>query len=259
MAVPSTSSTADASAMAAPWKFSRASTSDLEEGRLSRARRPLRLRQVDACSTLSRGWRSITSRRNPDPGSAASSTTCIPSKRDIAMVFQSYALYPNMSGQPRTSPSAWRCAASPKPERDDGGRGAWPRRCRSSHLLDPPPRASSPAASVSAWRWAGRWCASRACSCSTNRCRTSTPSCASTCASRSRSLHQENGNHHRLCHPRSDRGDDARHQDRGAEATARCSRSAPGNEIYNTPGQFVRRRFHGLAVDEPAAGADRQP
>ena len=46
-------------------------------------------------------------------------------------------------------------------------------------------RASSPAASASASPWAGRWCASRRCSCSTSRCPTSTPSCASTCAPRS--------------------------------------------------------------------------
>ena len=48
-------------------------------------------------------------------------------------------------------------------------------------------RASSRAASASAWRWAARSCATRRCSCSTSRCPTSTPSCAWRCAPRSRS------------------------------------------------------------------------
>ena len=46
-------------------------------------------------------------------------------------------------------------------------------------------RASFPAASASASPWAARWCAIRNCSCSTSRSPISTPSCASTCASRS--------------------------------------------------------------------------
>ena len=36
---------------------------------------------------------------------------------------------------------------------------------------------SSRAASASGWRWPGPWCATRACSCSTSPCPTSTPSC----------------------------------------------------------------------------------
>ena len=39
-------------------------------------------------------------------------------------------------------------------------------------------RASSPAGSSNAWRSRARWRSSRACCCWTNRCRTSTPSCA---------------------------------------------------------------------------------
>ena len=60
-----------------------------------------------------------------------------------------------------------------------------PRRsCRSSRCSSAsPPR--SPAASASAWRSAGRWCATSTCSCSTSPCRTSTPSSAPSCGSRS--------------------------------------------------------------------------
>ena len=67
-------------------------------------------------------------------------------------------------------------------------------RARRACVEDPEPRsvparafrASSPAASGSASRWAARSSAIRRCSCSTSRCRTSTPSCASRCAPRSR-------------------------------------------------------------------------
>ena len=104
--------------------------------------------------------------------------------RDIAMVFQSYALYPHMTvaRQHGVQPEA----AQGRPEDDRGARRA--------RVEDPEPRsvpatafrASSPAASASAWRWAARSCATRRSSCSTSRCRTSTPSCASRCAPRSR-------------------------------------------------------------------------
>ena len=111
--------------------------------------------------------------------------TLEPKDRDIAMVFQNYALYPHMSvfdnmayglkirevrarttsasasSAPPTSSSSVRCSSA--------GRG------------------SSPAGSGSASRWDARSCASRRCSCSTSRCRTSTRSCACRCASRSRS------------------------------------------------------------------------
>ena len=49
----------------------------------------------------------------------------------------------------------------------------------------PARRPSSPAASSSGWRWPGRSSSSRRCCCSTSRCPTWTPSCASRCASSS--------------------------------------------------------------------------
>ena len=50
--------------------------------------------------------------------------------------------------------------------------------CSASSASSTASPASSPAASGSGSRWPGRWCASRRSSCSTSRCPTSTPSCA---------------------------------------------------------------------------------
>ena len=56
------------------------------------------------------------------------------------------------------------------------------RHARHRRTARPQARRSFPAASASAWRSAGRWCASRRPSCSTSRSPTSTPSCAPPCA-----------------------------------------------------------------------------
>ena len=74
-------------------------------------------------------------------------------ERDIAMVFQSYALYPHMKVADNMSFSTG---------------------CR----------ANSAAGSASAWPWVAPSCAIRGRSSSTSRYRTSTPSCASRCAAR---------------------------------------------------------------------------
>ena len=107
-----------------------------------------------------------------------------PAQRDIAMVFQDYALYPHMTRlrqhglRPRTARHAQgrdrRAACS-----------ARRRCCTSSPISTASPRRCR-AASASASPWAARSCATRRCSCSTSRCPTSTPSCAARCAPRSR-------------------------------------------------------------------------
>ena len=110
-------------------------------------------------------------------------THALPKDRDIAMVFQSYALYPNMNVaqnisfglEMRNVPKAEREAAIAARLEDAADRA--PARPQAGR--------SSPAASASAWRWAARWRATRRCSCSTSRCPTSTPSCAWRCAPRS--------------------------------------------------------------------------
>ena len=85
-----------------------------------------------------------------------------PGERDVAMVFQNYALYPHMTVYGNIA-FPLRLARVPKAERDAkvraDGEGAGP---------GEPPRSasrrSSPAVSASGWRWAGRSSASRACS-----------------------------------------------------------------------------------------------
>src|SRR5438067_12680693 len=85
--------------------------------------------------------------------------------RDIAMVFQNYALYPHMTVR-RNLAYPLRQRHTPKPEVD--------RRVAEisamlglDELLKRRPAQLS-AASGSAWRWAGPWCASRRSSCSTS-------------------------------------------------------------------------------------------
>ena len=109
-----------------------------------------------------------------------------PKERDIAMVFQNYALYPHMTVRDNMALLARRWRRKPKAVIDErvaqGRRHPRPDAAASTAI-----RASSRAASASAWRWAAPSCATRRCSCSTSRCPTSTPSCAWRCAPRSRS------------------------------------------------------------------------
>ena len=107
-----------------------------------------------------------------------------PAERDIAMVFQNYALYPHMSVFDNMA-YGLKITKVPLGEiktRVDKAAGILE--------LRPPAGAqaarSCRAASASAWPWAAPSCASRRCSCSTNRCPTWTPSCARRPASRSR-------------------------------------------------------------------------
>ena len=81
-----------------------------------------------------------------------------PRKRDIAMVFQNYALYPRLtvSAEPRLRPEAAQDAKDDITTRvDDVARSSASRRCSTASP------ASSPAASGSGSRWVARSCASR--------------------------------------------------------------------------------------------------
>ena len=138
-------------------------------------------------STLLRmiaGLEEISRRRDRDRRHAWS-TTCRRKDRDIAMVFQNYALYPHMTVRENMAFSLQAGAGAARP-RSSERVSRRPRilglgRCSTAI------RASSRAASGSASRWAAPSCATRRCSCSTSRCPTSTPSCACRCAPRSRS------------------------------------------------------------------------
>ena len=150
-------------------------------GRVHRLRRPLGLRQVDACCASIAGLEEITSGTLQIAGEVVNDVP--PSKRGIAMVFQSYALYPHMTVYDNMA-FGMKIAGESKDEIDRrvqaGGRhpaarpnisSACPRRCR--------------AASASASPSAAPSCATPRSSCSTSRCPTSTRRCASPPASRS--------------------------------------------------------------------------
>ena len=86
-------------------------------------------------------------------------TDVAPKDRDIAMVFQNYALYPHMTVRREHG-------LRPEDRRHGQEGDRAPRRWRppSSWTSSPTSTASprrSPVASASAWRWAGRSCASR--------------------------------------------------------------------------------------------------
>ena len=82
-----------------------------------------------------------------------------PRDRDIAMVFQNYALYPHMTVRDNMG-FALKLAKADKGEIDTQGR---PRRRGSStsSSTSSASRPTCPAASASAWRWAARSCATR--------------------------------------------------------------------------------------------------
>ena len=108
-----------------------------------------------------------------------------PRDRDIAMVFQSYALYPHMNVAENMSYSL-RLKRAPKERIAEAVQHRGRRRSASASCWSGG-RARSPAASGSASPWAAPSSASRRPSCSTSRCPTSTRGCASRCAPRSRS------------------------------------------------------------------------
>ena len=116
-----------------------------------------------------------------DPRSAGRLVNDVaPGARDIAMVFQSYALYPHM-----TVAAEHRLPAEEARRAQGRARGRWwrgPPRCSSSSpCLDrkPAPALGRPAAAGGARPGAGA--RPRRCSCSTSRSPTSTPSSAATC------------------------------------------------------------------------------
>ena len=110
-------------------------------------------------------------------------TNLAPKDRDIAMVFQNYALYPHMTVGENMG-FALKIAGEPKDKIARAGRARRPR-SSTSRSTSTASRRRSPAASASASPWAARSCARRRCSSWTSRCRTSTPSCGCRPAARS--------------------------------------------------------------------------
>ncbi|MFN3145430.1 MAG: ATP-binding cassette domain-containing protein [Paracoccaceae bacterium] len=93
-------------------------------------------------------------------------------KHDIGMVFQSYAIWPHLTVFENVA-FPLREVRPKIPEAREAMR-SW---CSLSGG-ERPLAASSAAASSSVWRWRARSCARPRWCCSTNPCRTSTPSCA---------------------------------------------------------------------------------
>ncbi len=102
-------------------------------------------------------------RRDACSSAATSSTTCTPKDRDIAMVFQNYALYPHMtvSREHRVRAQAAQECRRRRSRRRVKETAEHPRARRTGSTASP---ASCPAGSGSGSRWAARSCASRRCS-----------------------------------------------------------------------------------------------
>jgi multiple sugar transport system ATP-binding protein len=90
-----------------------------------------------------------------------------PKERDVAMVFQNYALYPHMTVAANMGFSM-RLRGAPKSENRRAG-AARRRDSRPRPRISSGFRGSSPAASASASPWAAPSCAIRRCFCSTSR------------------------------------------------------------------------------------------
>ena len=107
-------------------------------------------------------------------------TDLAPKDRDIAMVFQNYALYPHMTVRKNLG-IGLKLRHTPKAETEQEGDARWPRFSAWSGCWSES-RHSFRAVSDSAWRSAGRWCASRRRFSWMSRSPTSMPSCACRCA-----------------------------------------------------------------------------
>ena len=125
--------------------------------RVPRTRRPVRLRQVDAAADDRRARGGDRRRRCSIGGRDI--TDAQPRERDIAMVFQSYALYPHMTVRKNIG-YPLKLAGVPAEEIERACRRGRRARCSSRRCSTASP-GSCRAASASGWRWAGRSSASR--------------------------------------------------------------------------------------------------
>ncbi len=151
--------------------------------RIRRSCRAVRLRQVHPAAHAGGAWRTSRAARSRSAAGAGVVNAVPLDDRDIAMVFQNYALYPHMTVFDNMAFSLTLAKGA------EGGDGAGGRAGRE----DPGSRAAAASLSPSASGgqrkgspWAAPSSAIRRSSCSTSRFPTSTPSCACRCAARSR-------------------------------------------------------------------------
>ena len=200
-------------------------------------------------STLLRmiaGLEEVTTRA-ASTSATGTSPTQLPQQRDVAMVFQSYALYPRMSVR-RNMGFGLRMRRTPRAERDRRVAEVAKTSSGSEHLLDRRPgralRRPAPAGGHGPGDRAraagvphGRAAVQPRRQAAGEHAR---PALAAAPAARG---------HDRLRHPRPDRGHDARPAGgRAARRRAAAVRHAAGP--VPPPRQPVRRRLHRVAVDE---------
>ena len=167
------------------------------------------------------------------------------------MVFQSYALYPNMTvGQNIAFGLEMR--GVPKAERDKAD-GARSRSCCRSTTCSTASPASSPAASASASPWAGRWCATRKLFLFDEPLSNLDAKLRVEMRTEIKKLHQRLKA--TIVYVTHDQIEAMTLATRIAVMKAgELQQFGTPQEIYEQPGQPVRRRLHGLAVDEPDPG-----
>ena len=102
----------------------------------------------------------------------------VPAKRRVAMVFQSYALYPHLTVAQNICFSLSLAGASRAVQAEKGGKVA--RLLQLEELMNRRPAQLS-GANGSGLPSAGHWSATPRCSCSTNHCRISMPCCGCRC------------------------------------------------------------------------------
>ena len=124
-------------------------------------------------------------RRARCASATGSSTTCHPKDRDIAMVFQNYALYPHMTVAENIGFALEAASGSPRTRDRSPGARRRPGCSSSSEYLDRKPGQLSRRPAPAGGDGPGHRAPARRCSSWTSRCRTSTPSCASRCGPRS--------------------------------------------------------------------------
>ena len=171
-----------------------------------------------------------------------------PRARRIAMVFQSYALYPHKTVRQNIELPAQGREAADRQAAGAGGVGGRAARARPRCSTAGP--GSSPAASASGWRWPGPWCGSRACSCSTSRCPTWTPSCGRRPATTSRTSSSGSGT--TTIYVTHDQVEAMGMGDRIVVMyEGQVRQVGPPQDGLRAPGRHVRGHLPRLAADEP--------